>query len=368
MCSSDLTIASSAVAQNAPAVQNESRIIRISAQADAAPQHISLALNKAAVIELDRDARDVFVANPQIADAVVRTPRRIFIMSLKIGQTNAIFLDAQGKQIASLEINVGSDVADLNNQINRQIPEAKVRAASLNDTVVLGGTVTSVQQASQAQELASKFAGSQDKVVNMLQIDERQQVLIKVRVSEMSRNIAKQLGVNVNSVVNAQGLPVVLGTGNQFSLIGRALSDVSGAQVGQVCRTTQYLPRQIIDATQPPVVNFPGQTLNPIGVIPGPNVNIPGTTFGFSPTVLCNGQPNNVQGVVQALERVGLVHTLAEPNLTAVSGEAAKFLAGGEFPVPTSRDRDGNVTVSFKPFGVGLSLDRKSTRLNSSHT
>ena len=167
---------------------------------------------------------------------------------------------------------------------------------------------------------------------------------------------SKQLGVNVNSVVNAQGLPVVLGTGNQFSLIGRALSDVSGAQVGQVCRTTQYLPRQIIDATQPPVVNFPGQTLNPIGVIPGPNVNIPGTTFGFSPTVLCNGQPNNVQGVVQALERVGLVHTLAEPNLTAVSGEAAKFLAGGEFPVPTSRDRDGNVTVSFKPFGVGLSF------------
>ncbi len=108
-----MAIVSPALAQNITPGVDESRIIRISASTSNAPQHLSLALNKAAVIELDRDARDVFVANPQIADAVVRTPRRIFVMSLKIGQTNAIFLDAQGRQIATVEIVVGSDVSDM---------------------------------------------------------------------------------------------------------------------------------------------------------------------------------------------------------------------------------------------------------------
>ena len=149
---------SSAVrAESASLAPDESRIIRVAASATGAPQHISLGLNKAVVVELDRDARDVFIANPQIADAVVRTPRRIFLMSLKIGQTNAIFLDAQGRQIGTLEIAVGSDVSDLNNQIARELPDAKVSAQGLNDTVVLSGSVNNVQEASKAQDMAKEF-------------------------------------------------------------------------------------------------------------------------------------------------------------------------------------------------------------------
>jgi pilus assembly protein CpaC len=302
-----VAIGATASAQPAP-VPEESRIIHIAASATAAPQHISLAINKAAVIELDRDARDVFVANPTIADAVVRTPRRIFIMSLKIGQTNAIFMDAQGKQIASLEINVGSDVLNLNDQIAHEMPGTKVNAQSLNDNVVLSGTVANVQEASRAQSLAERFTGSAEKVVNNLSIDQRQQVLIQVRVSEMSRTISKQLGINLVGNATAAGVPLLLTTENQFSLLGRALSDISGAQVGSTC------------------ISFP-----------------------------CAAS-NNVQANLKALERIGLTHTLAEPNLTAVSGETAKFLAGGEFPVPVSRDRDGNITVEFKPFGIGLTF------------
>jgi len=297
-----MAIVSPALAQNITPGVDESRIIRISASTSNAPQHLSLALNKAAVIELDRDARDVFVANPQIADAVVRTPRRIFVMSLKIGQTNAIFLDAQGRQIATVEIVVGSDVSDLNEQITHQLPEAKVRAQALNDNVVLSGSVNNVQEASRAQDLAERFTGSKDKVVNNLSIDQRQQVLIQVRVSEMSRTISKQLGLNTNFSQVVGGVPIVAATDNQFSLVGRALSDLSGAQIGAT-----------------------------------PN-------------------PNNLSVQLKALERIGLVHTLAEPNLTAISGEAAKFLAGGEFPVPVGRDRDGNITIEFKQFGVGLSF------------
>ncbi len=343
------------LAQQAPQASDESRVIRIVSTGNSSPQHISLALNKAAVIELDRDARDVFVANPAIADAVVRTPRRIFVMALKIGQTNVIFLDAQGKQIVSLEINIGSDVTNLNDQIARDIPGAKVRAQSLNDNVVLSGSVNNVQEASKAQNLAERFAGSADKVVNSLAIEQGQQVLIQVRVSEMSRTISKQLGINASSVINAQGVPIIASTDNQFSLVGRALSDLSGFQAGQVCQNQQYLPREISDTgVQPPAQVFPGEALNALGIIPG--TNVAGTAFGFSATNLCSARPNNVQSTLKALERIGLVHTLAEPNLTAISGEAAKFLAGGEFPVPTSRDRDGNITVEFKQFGVGLSF------------
>ena len=298
-----MAVASSALAQNTAPGVDESRIIRISASTANTPQHLSLALNKAAVIELDRDARDVFVANPLIADAVVRTPRRIFVMSLKIGQTNAIFLDAQGRQIATVEIVVGSDVSDLNDQITHQLPEAKVRAQALNDNVVLSGSVNNVQEASRAQDLAERFTGSKDKVVNNLSIDQRQQVLIQVRVSEMSRTISKQLGLNTNFSQVVGGVPIAAGTDNQFSLVGRALADLSGAAIGST---------------------------------------LPGA--------------NNLSVQLKALERIGLVHTLAEPNLTAISGEAAKFLAGGEFPVPVGRDRDGNITIEFKQFGVGLSF------------
>jgi pilus assembly protein CpaC len=347
----------------------ESRVVQLTSQAPGNTRQINLSLNKAAIIELDRDARDVVVANPAIADAVVRTPRRIFIMALRVGQTNAMFLDAAGRQIAGLEINVGTDVVDLNNQIQRNLNESTVRAEALNDNIVISGQVNSLQDADKAQQLAARAAGDPEKVVTALTLDQRQQVLIKVRVSEMSRTIAKQLGVNLSSVTNVAGVPIVAATQNQFGLLGRALADLSGAQIGQVCQVIAPQDARIIDpdvfgffdtgqlppellAGLPPSI-FPGQARNALGVLPGA-VNLPGTQFGFSPTNLCNAKPNNLQSVVQALERVGLVHTLAEPNLTAVSGEAARFLAGGEFPVPASRDRDGNVTVEFKQFGVGL--------------
>ena len=244
---------------------------------------------------------------------------RIFLMALKVGQTNAIFADAEGHQIANLEITVGSDVADLNEEMARQLPGAQVKAESLNDNIVLSGSVTNVQQASRAESMAEHFAGDPKKVVNNLSIGERQQVLIQVRVSEMSRVISKQLGINALAIASAGGVPIVVGTDNQFSLVGRALTNM-GAMIGSVGT-----------ACQPPVT-----------------------------TAACFSQggpaPNNLQGTIQALERVGLVHTLAEPNLTAVSGEAAKFLAGGEFPVPVARDIQGNITVDYKPFGVGLSF------------
>jgi pilus assembly protein CpaC len=279
-------------------------------------QHMNLALNKAAIVELDTDARDVLVSNPAVVDAVVRTPRRIFLMGQKLGETNAFFFDEAGHQILSIDIHVLRDLSDLQTAFHNDMPDSNVRAEGLNDSVVLTGTVANSMQAARAADMAGRFVGDPTKVVNMLKVGANEQVLIKVRVAEMQRNIAKQLGVNLAEAAIVAGVPIATGINNPFGLLGRSLNDLSGGLAGQVCTSGA-----------PPLA--------------GGN---------------CTIHPNNVSGSFTALEQVGLAHTLAEPNLTAVSGETAKFLAGGEFPIPASRDQFGNVIVVFKQFGVGLSF------------
>lgn len=291
---------------------SETRIINVSATGQGpAHEHLTLALNKAAIVQLDTDARDVLVSNPSIVDAVVRTARRVYLLGMKTGQTNAFFFDSAGHQILSLDIEVERDVGDLSSLIRANFPGSDIKCTALNDNIVLTGSVDNAEQATRASDLAARFASIDGKpdptrVVNMLKVKAREQVLIKVRVSEIERNIAKQLGINLSSMFSAGGVPILAATSNPYGL-GSILAAASGAQIGNI-----------------------GTPANP--------------------------GPNNVQGILNALDQVGLTHTLAEPNLTAVSGETAKFLAGGEFPVPVSRDLYGNVTVEFKQFGVSLAF------------
>ncbi|MBI1211726.1 MAG: BON domain-containing protein [Alphaproteobacteria bacterium] len=272
-----------------------------------ASRHLLLPLHKAAIIELPEDSRDVLVSSPDIVDAVVRTPRRIYVVGLKVGQSNAFFFNAGGKQLLNLEIVVERDLDALRNLIGRSIPGADVKAEMVNDNVILTGSVRSASDADAAKEIAIRYvteanmALRKEAVVNRIAIRGGEQVMLRVRVAEMQRTLSKQLGVDISSAFNiGRSVPVTLDSVNPFSLLGQALS------------TSQQFK------------------------------------FGS----LATG--NSVEATVQALERTGLVRTLAQPNLTAISGESAKFLAGGEFPVPTSRDRDGNVQIEFKPFGVGL--------------
>ncbi|HXC54272.1 MAG TPA: type II and III secretion system protein family protein [Rhizomicrobium sp.] len=311
-------LAGSANAAPERAPDANTHVITISTRGGTVTQRVTLSLGKAVIVQLDADARDVLVSSPDIVDAVVRTPRRIFLLALKVGQTNAFFFDGAGRQLASIDIRVEKDVVDLSAMIARNMPGSNIKVSALNDNVVLSGTVSSAQESARAQDLAGRFAGDPTKVVNMLRVAGGEQVMIRVRVAEMQRNIAKQFGVDLTQAATVGGVPLVAATSNPYSLLGRALSDLSGAQAGFACSPALTLPTN-------------------------------------TPTS-CPGSPNNLQGTVKALERVGLVHILAEPTLTAVSGETAKFLAGGEFPVPVSRDRDGNVTIEFKQFGVGLSF------------
>jgi len=268
---------------------------------------LDLSLNKGAIIDLPEDARDVLVSNPEIVDAVVRTPRRIYVVGMKVGATNAFFFSKSGKQLLNLEIRVERDMNNLKGLIERSVSGADVKAESVNDRVVLTGSVRNSSDSDAARQIAMRYVTDADKplktdsVVNRLGIRGGDQVMVRVRVAEMQRNLAKQLGVDFRAAFDiGKNLPVSLTNSNPFSLLGQALSTSQSMQFGNL-------------------------------------------TGG-----------NSVEAVLKAFERSGLVRTLAEPNLTAVSGESAKFLAGGEFPVPTSRDRDGNVQVEFKPFGVGL--------------
>jgi pilus assembly protein CpaC len=333
-----------------PRTVNEAsaRILPISTRSGAKHQRMTLSLDKAAVVQLDTDARDVLVSNPDMVDAVVRTPRRIFLLATKVGQTNAFFFDAEGRQILSLDIRVERDVVDLGSLMRDSLPNSAIVVQAMNDNVILTGTVNSAMESSRAADLAARFAGDPKKVVNMLSVAGGGQVMLKVRIAEMNRSVAKQFGVDLTAAGKIGGVPVVQSTSNPYSLLGRALSDLSGAQIGSVCAGAFN-----------PTVTGTSTTTSINNVSNNVDLLAPGIANGVTNTITSNTpceSPNNAQGIMKALERVGLVHMLAEPNLTAVSGETAKFLAGGEFPVPSGRDLTGNIAIQFKQFGVGLSF------------
>jgi pilus assembly protein CpaC len=282
--------------------QDETQPIQLSSNNGHVTRSVVLWLGKAAIVELPAEAKDVLVANPEVVDAVVRTPTRTYLLGQKVGTTNAFFFDASGKQILNIEIRVERDVSGVESALKRYLPKSRIKIESINDSLVLTGTVGSAADADKARSIAVRFMGDDKRVFSMLTIAAGEQVLLRVRVAEMQRTIAKQLGVNMEHVFELGEVAFDLATGNSFSLVGQSLSTALNT-------VTTKEQRQ-----------------------------------------------NSVESTVQALERHGLLRTLAEPNLTAVSGESAKFLAGGEFPVPKSRDRDGNVTIEYKPFGVGLAF------------
>lgn len=268
-----------------------------------ASRSIVLGLNKAAIVELPVAARDVLVSNPAIVDAVVRTNKRTYLIGLAVGQTNAFFFNENGQQILNLEIRVARDLTGLRNSLRQYFPSARIDVESINDHVVLSGMVSNASEASKAQDLAARYIGvDKDNVLNMLGIEGKEQVMLKVTVAEMQRSVIKQLGVDLSSAADFGDFALRLATSNSFSLQGRSFGGLSTE----------------------------------------------GTGF--------TSGNDSIEGALRALERDGILRTLAEPNLTAISGESAKFLAGGEFPVPTSRDRDGNVQLEYKPFGVGLNF------------
>ncbi|WP_069624060.1 type II and III secretion system protein family protein [Methyloceanibacter marginalis] len=315
---------------------------------DGTTRQIKLGLNKSMIVELPREVREVMVSNPDQIDAVIQSATRAYLIGKKQGEANILFIDQNGNQVAVLEVTIERDLGALQNLIARLIPGSNVRVETVGENVVLTGRVPTPIDATRASEIVNSFLGESDsgtatsaaaggsavtinnssssgsgsggsssgptRVINMITVEGREQVLLKVSVVEMQRNIIKQFGVDLEALIN---------TGNfAFAAASTLPFPISGAL---------------------------GTASLPWG----------GTGAALAGAGWSSGT-NNVTGVLRALEQDGLVHILAEPNLTAISGETANFLAGGEFPIPVAQDNNGGgiptITVDFKKFGIGLAF------------
>ena len=326
-----------------------------------------LPFGKSAIIDLPADARDVLISNPQIADATIRTARRAYVIGRTLGQTNLFFFDAQGRQIANVEIRVEPDVEPLNGILRRHSSESQIQAEAVNGAIVLSGTARSAAEADQARQIAAQFLATTggggggeapERIVNLIQVQGSEQVLVRVRVVEMSRTLVRQLGINanyeelINQLVGEDDF-IDLATRNGFSINGAVLGGLTatGGVAENILRPNSYAYPSgsvINPLTGQPYA--PGQAFVGGYSIDG-STNPPTVTYGPAHIE----QSARTDATIEAFERAGLLRVLAEPNLTAISGEAARFLAGGEFPVPISSE-DGQITVEFKPFGVGLAF------------
>jgi pilus assembly protein CpaC len=266
---------------------------------------LALGVGKSVVVDLP-DIKDVLVADPKIANAVVHSGQRAYIIGAAVGQTNIVFFDSAGQQIAAYDIAVKRDLNGVRAALKQMLPNAGIQTEGVGDGVMLTGSVSSPIEAQQAGELAARLVGGADKVVNSIVVRGRDQVMLKVTVAEVRRDIIKQMGVDLSASMNYGTAVVNFNNTNPFSAYGRAL-----------------------------VAN-----------------NTTTASFGATPSV---------QATLRAMESAGVVRTLAEPNLTAISGESATFIAGGEFPVPAGYSCDPTTHVcttqiSFKKFGISLNF------------
>ena len=270
-------------------------------------QLINLPRGSSMAVDLPADARDVIVPNPAVAEAMLHSPRRITVIGLAPGETDAVVLDNAGRTILSLRIRVDAGVSALQDTLDRVIPGSRIRAEAVNDSVILTGVVGSPGEADRASQVARAFVSAPEKVINMMTIEGSDQVMVKARIVEVQRTAIKQLGLDVDAVLSSVGDGLSFSQGATFA--------VSGSQLGGG------------------VLNFIDRS----------------------------GDGNVLDTNLRAFERAGLVRILAEPNLTSVNGENAEFLAGGEFPVPVGRSVDSStgqttIGIEFKPFGVRLAF------------
>lgn len=325
------------------APQVADQVTRIVLTADQTATTIELAKGKSAIIELPTDVRDLLVTNPAIADAVLRDKRRIYVVGLTEGTTDAAFFDATGRRILSLAIRVAQPVDQLADTLSRVLPDAKIRVQPIRDSVILTGLVRTAAESESASRIAAQFVGKPENVLNMLSVAGKDQVMLQVRIVEVQRNVVKQLGVDLNAVLGQLGeTQYKFGLSPTFGVNGSLLGGVTG---GYQTDTTKQ-PTMVIPCSG-------GVTGTCYGVVRDNSVYANGDTATIRDTAGSAGL-NSAKGMIQAFERVGLVRTLAEPNLAAVSGEAGHFLVGGEFPVPTGSDTSGKISIEFKPYGVGL--------------
>lgn len=264
-----------------------------------ASQALEVPMNRAVVLESDVPFAELSIANPGIADISTLSDRSIYVLGKTPGRTTLTLLSAEGTLITNVEVQVVTDIAEFKERLNQILPGEKIEVRTANDGIVLSGTVSSTAKLARALDLAERYAPQ--RVSNLMTVGGTQQVMLKVRFAEMQRSVAK----NLSSSIAISGTNDAVETGTWLNGDNGLNNDIEVRE------------------------NVLGAGL-----------------LGFTTGSLQIGI------LLEALESKGVVRTLAEPNLTSLSGQEASFLAGGEYPVPVSED--GSISVEYKPFGVEM--------------
>lgn len=300
---------------------------------------ITVPVSRSELVEVPVEMGEVIVADPEIADVYVHGKNKVSIIGKSLGITTVRIFDTESKLIRSIEVLVGYDLPAIRKALKEFLPYEAVGVEMVNTNLALTGQVSSISAADKALKIVNEYVapafaksagvsgavkgssgpeGFQSKVINLMSVTSGQQVMLRVRVGEMRRTALKNLGVNLQVIKSGSDALFGIATGNGLNAM---------ANGGLSSNFGQYnLTLEGADA--------------PRGAIGG--------TF-------LNSHGNGVSGLLDALERDGLFKVLAEPNLVAMSGEKAQFLAGGEFPIPIQA-QDGQISIEFKPFGVSVNF------------
>jgi pilus assembly protein CpaC len=271
---------------------------------------LNVPMNRAVVVESDVPFAELSIANPGIADISTLSDKSIYVLGKAPGRTTLTLLGADGGLIANVDVHVTPDIAEFKERLRQILPGENIEVRTANDGIVLSGTVSSTAKLDRALDLANRYAP--ERVSNLMTVGGTQQVMLKVRFAEMQRSVSKNLGASLGVRSNSSTIGGVIGTG-RFG--------------------TQGAINNAFDNGNLPLN---GNQAGSIGL-------------GFTAGAL------EFAVLLEALESKGVVRTLAEPNLTALSGQEAKFLAGGEYPIPVSGG-DNTVTIEYKPFGVEMNF------------
>ncbi len=295
-------------------------------------QDLVLSVGRGQLVSVGGTMADVFVANDQIADVQLKSQRQLYIFGKSGGTTTVYASNAAGDIIWSANIRVGSNIDSVDQMLALAMPEAKIAVATMgSNTVLLTGTVAAPEDAAEAQRLVEAFMGSDTNVISRLKTATPLQVSLRVRIAEVSRNFTRSIGVNLSTVDATGGFRFGIGQGRApfQQIVPSFIDPATGQRVTAPLAVGQNLSGVGYNLTNQ---NTNGSTLAGIGRFLGLDLN----------------------GALDLAEQDGLVTTLAEPNLVALSGETASFLAGGEFPIIATSGLNGS-QVSFKKFGVSLS-------------
>ncbi|MDA5194970.1 type II and III secretion system protein family protein [Govanella unica] len=273
---------------------------------------LTVSVNNGTLIKLDKPASSVFVADPNIADIQVKSSRLVYVFGKAPGTTTVYAVSGTDDVLFSAQIVVSHDLTQARAALQKMMPGNNIDVQQMNGVLVLTGNARSPVEANDVQQMAQKLIGKDSEVLNRLTVATPPQVNIRVRVAEVSRDVAKQLGFNWEGT---------LGIGK--SVIGLQTS------------------RNVFDIVKDQVLNTPIKEFKPLG-----------TGIGSAFGSIVTGRLD-LNYIIDALETEGFLTVLAEPNLTSLSGEFASFLAGGEFPIPVPQER-GVITIEYRKFGVGL--------------